>query len=108
MKSSGGWQWATEPPQSLLKGITEQINHETINRGQTASQQQLLEAAAKNLKANEVLFHNPTMIAYMTLDISPLRQGEDAPGKETIRLYDKIEGAYQLMMKNKWSYPADS
>lgn len=87
-----GWQWAKEPPESILAEIAEHIGHEAAEKGQTPSNNQLLEAARKRLSANEVLLYNPQSTAYTTLDLSPLHQGERPPGKEAIKLSAKYAG----------------
>ena len=86
------WQWVKEPPQPLLEEMAEHIGHEAAAKGHAPNKQQLIVAARKRLKSNEVLLYNPDSTAYMTLDLSPLRKGERAPGKESISLSAKYAG----------------
>ena len=104
-----GWLLADELPQKLLEEMAEHISHEATAKGHTPTPEQLLSAARKRLAANEVLLYNPETIAHMTLDFSPLKQGERAPSKKTIKLSAKYageslqqeEGVSQLVGKSK-------
>ena len=87
-----GWEWAKEPPAALLEEMAEHIEHEAKGKGYSPTQEQLLDAAKKRLKANEVLLYNPQSTAFMTLDLSHLKKGEKAPGKKTIKLSAKYAG----------------
>lgn len=86
------WRWSNTPPQSVLAEVAEHIGHEAAAKGQAPSQKQLLAAAQTRLAANEVFLYNPQSSAYMTLDLSPLHQGERPPGKETIELSARYAG----------------
>jgi len=87
-----GWLLAKEPPQQLLEEMAEHISHEAAEKGQHPTQEQLLGAARNRLAANEVLLYNPKTLAFMTLDFSPLKQGEREPGKKSIKLSAKYAG----------------
>lgn len=87
-----GWLLAAEPPQKLLEELAEHISHEAAAKGHSPSPAQLLEAARGRLLVNEVLLYNADTLAYMTLDFSPLGQGERAPGKKSLELSAKYAG----------------
>jgi hypothetical protein len=87
-----GWKWVKTPPQELLEEMAEHIGHEAEEKGYSPSQGQLLDAARKRLKANEVLLYNHQSKAHMSLDLSRLRQGEKAPSKKSIKLSAKGAG----------------
>lgn len=87
-----GWVLAAEPPQKLLEELAEHISHEAAAKGHSPSSAQLLEAARARLSANKVLLYNAVTLAYMTLDFSPLGQGERAPGRKSLELSAKYAG----------------
>lgn len=87
-----GWQLTTEPPQALVAEMAEHIGHEAAEKGYSPTQAQLMAAAIKRLKANEVLLYNPESTAFITLDMSHLRQGERPPSKKSIKLSAKYAG----------------
>ncbi len=87
-----GWELAEQPPAELLELLAEHIAHDASNKGHSPSQEQLLAAAKKRLKANEVLLYNPKTLAAMTIDFSHLRQDERPPSKESIKLSAKYAG----------------
>ncbi len=87
-----GWLLAKDPPQRLLEEMAEHISHEAGEKGYSPTKKQLLAAARKRLDANEVLLYNPETLAYLTLDLSHLRQGERAPTKKSIKLSAKYTG----------------
>lgn len=87
-----GWVQAKEPPQPMLEIFAEHIGHEAEEKGHSPSHEQLIEAAQKRLKTNDVILYNPNTNAHMLLDMSPLRRGEKAPSKNSIRLSAKYAG----------------
>ena len=87
-----GWQLADKTPQKLLEIMAEHIRHDAEEKGYVPSEEQLLTAAAKRLSANEALLYNPETLAHMSLDFSPLRQGERAPSEKSVRLSAKYAG----------------
>ena len=87
-----GWQLADKTPQKLLEIMAEHIRHDAEEKGYVPSEEQLLTAAEKRLSANEALLYNPETLAHMSLDFSPLRQGERAPSEKSVRLSAKYAG----------------
>jgi len=87
-----GWLLADKPPMNLLEEMAEHISHEAAAKGHSPSKDQLLSAARKRLAENEVILYNPKTISHLTLDFSPLRQGERAPSEKSIKLSAKYAG----------------
>lgn len=87
-----GWELATEPPTTLVADLAEHLGHDATDKGYSPSKDQLLDAARKRLRANEAILYNPQSKCYLTLDLSPMRQGEHPPSEETIRLSAKYAG----------------
>ena len=87
-----GWQLAVEPPPKLLQEMAEHISHDAAEKGYSPTKDQLLDAAQKRLTANEILLYNPQTMANMSIDFSPLRQGEREPSSKSIKLSAKYAG----------------
>ncbi len=81
-----GWLVPAETPDELLAEIALHIGHEATERGQTPTQQQLLQAAAKRMEANEQLLYHPQSGAWISIDFSPLRTKESPPTTKTLEL----------------------
>lgn len=81
-----GWVASAEPPQFLVDQMAEHMEHDAAAKGHYPSKKQMETAARKRLTTSEVLLYNPQTYAYMSLDFSQLRQGEQAPSQKTIEL----------------------
>ncbi len=81
-----GWLASAETPDELLAEIALHIGHEATEKGKTPTQQQLLQAAAKRMEANELLLYHPKSGAWISIDFSPLRTKEKSPTTKTLEL----------------------
>lgn len=86
------WTLALKAPDFLLEETAEHLEHELAAQGKHVDSAKLKAAAAKRLAANEVFIFNPASGAVMTLDFSPLREGEDPPGRKTVAASARYAG----------------
>jgi len=81
-----GWVAPAEVPDALLAEIALHIGHEAAEKGQAPTQQQLLQAAAKRMAANEQLLYHSQSGAWISIDFSPLAAKEEPPSASTLEL----------------------
>jgi hypothetical protein len=89
---SDRWSISREAPSFLIEEIAEHLEHELVAQGKKLDTAALRVAAQKRLAANETYIVNPISGAFMTIDFSPLREGEKAPGKKAIAASAKYAG----------------
>jgi hypothetical protein len=87
-----GWVSNPDPPQFLVDEMAEHIEHDAAQKGRHPSRDQLQKAARARFASNEALLFNPHSHAFMSLDFSPLSQGERAPSDKTIKLSARYAG----------------
>jgi hypothetical protein len=78
-----GWSLSLEPPQALVEETARQIAREP--EAAKASAMQIESAARKRLAVNEAFVCHAASGACLTIDFSPLRPGEAAPGASSLR-----------------------
>lgn len=81
-----GWSIFRRPPDFLLATTVEHLRQEAAALGKQPSDAQLQQAAVRRLAANELFLCNPVSTACLTIDFSPLRAGEKAPGEHEVAL----------------------
>ncbi|HKJ05405.1 MAG TPA: hypothetical protein VJ974_07410 [Geopsychrobacteraceae bacterium] len=86
------WVSDLEPPQALVDIMAEHIGHDAAQKGRHPSQGELQQLARKRFAENEALLFNPESHAFLSLDFSPLRQGERAPSHKSIKLSARYAG----------------
>jgi len=86
------WTISREAPAFLVEETAEHLGHELEAQGKKPDSAALQAAARKRLAANEAYIFNPASGAYLTIDFSPLREGEKAPGKKAIATSAKYAG----------------
>jgi hypothetical protein len=88
----GRWQVYRQPPAFLVAEIAEHLEHELAAQGKPAGAEAVRRAAEKRLAANEAFVCNPASGACLTIDFSPLRPDEDAPGGRAVALSARYAG----------------
>jgi len=86
------WSISNEAPSFLVEENVEHLEHELLAQGKKVDADALQAAARKRLAANEAFIVNLTSGACLTIDFSPLREGEAAPGKKTIATSARYAG----------------
>lgn len=86
------WVMTREAPAFLLEETVEHLEHELAAQGKHPDSDALKRAAEKRLAANEAYLCNPASHACMVIDFSPLREGEEAPGKRAIAASARYAG----------------
>jgi hypothetical protein len=86
------WSISREAPAFLIEETAEHLEHELLAQGKKVDPAALQAAAKKRLAANEAYIVNTASRAYLTIDFSPLREGETAPGKKAIAASAKYAG----------------
>ncbi len=80
---SARWQSTDAPPAFLVRQMAEHAEPAMLERA--ASKGLSAEDAMRQmLGSNEYFVFNPESEAYLLIDFSPLRSGEEAPGKKTV------------------------
>jgi len=90
--SGDRWSISREAPAFLVEEIAEHLEHELLAQGKKLDPAALQAAAQKRLAANEAYIVNPASGAYLAIDFSPLREGENAPSKKAIAASAKYAG----------------
>ncbi len=85
------WQHASEPPTFLVDKTAAHLdpNMKKMIGSQTMSSR---DVALKILSANELFIYNAASEAFLAVDFSPLREGEDAPSRRTIAASARLAG----------------
>jgi len=86
------WSISREAPSFLVEETAEHLEHELLAQGKKVDSSALEAAARKRLAANEAYIVNTASRAYLTIDFSPLRAGEKAPGKKAVAASAKYAG----------------
>jgi hypothetical protein len=89
-----GARWTITPqaPHFLLEETAEHLEHELAGQGKQLDSAKLKAAAAKRLSVNEAFVYNSESGAVLTIDFSPLREGEDPPGRKTVAASARYAG----------------
>ena len=87
-----GWVSNPKPPQYLVDEMAEHISHDAAAKGRYPSKDQVQKIALERFGENEALLFNPQSHAYISLDFSPLRQGERPPSQQSITLSARYAG----------------
>lgn len=86
------WTFSRQAPDFLLEETAEHLEHELAGQGKQVDPGKLKAAAAKRLAVNEVFVFNPDSGAVLTIDFSPLREGENPPGRKTVATSARYAG----------------
>lgn len=86
------WLVSREAPPFLVEETAEHLEHELLAQGKKVDPSQLEAVAKKRLAANEAYIVNRASKAYLTIDFSPLREGETAPGKKAVAASARYAG----------------
>jgi len=89
---SARWTISRQAPDFLLEETAEHLEHELAGQGKQLDPGKLRAAAVNRLAANEIFVFNPDSGAVLTLDFSPLREGEDPPGRKTVAASARYAG----------------
>lgn len=86
------WSISREAPSFLVEETAEHLEHELLAQGKKVDPAALEAAARKRLAANEAYIVNTASRAYLSIDFSPLREGERAPSKKAVAASAKYAG----------------
>lgn len=78
------WKLSRQAPLFLEESTAEHLEHELEAAGKRVDSAKLQELAARRLSANEAFVYNPATGAVLTIDFSPLRDGESTPGRRAL------------------------
>jgi hypothetical protein len=79
-----GWTYSRQAPQFLVEETVEHVTHELADQGKEVDAGQLRDAVNRRLATNEGFVYQPESHSMLLIDFSPLREGEAAPGRETV------------------------
>lgn len=86
------WEMSRQAPGFLLRETAEHLEHELAAQGKQVDAESLREAADRRLAANELFVFNPESGAVLTIDFSPLKENEKAPGHRTVAASARYAG----------------
>lgn len=87
-----GWVMSSEPPPFLLESTAEHLEHELAAAGKEVDDAKVRALAARRLAANEAYVYNPASGAVLTIDVSPLREGEAPPSRRAVATSARYAG----------------
>ncbi len=79
-----GWVVSADVPAYLLEETAHHIEHELKHKGITRSHDEIRDIALKRLAANELFIYNASSRAWIVIDFSPLREGEEPPSRQAV------------------------
>jgi hypothetical protein len=79
------WQVSKEPPDFLIQKRAAHLHAAQLEAARKAGIDSPEEAARQMLKAEELFLFNPESGAHLTIDFSPLREGEAPPRAGTLK-----------------------
>jgi len=86
------WVFSREAPDFLVEKTVGEIRDELLKQKKDPGEEAILTAARKRIAANEGFIFNPRTRAYLLIDFSPLRPGEDPPSSKTVALSARYAG----------------
>ena len=81
---AGGWVFARNPPDFLLRAVVTDLTRELAARGETIEPERVGALARQRLEANEGFVYQPGSESVLLIDFSPLRAGEKVPDRESV------------------------
>lgn len=87
-----GWEISREAPAFLLADMVEHLEHELAAAGKEVDPGKVQALAARRLAANEAFVYNPASTAALTIDFSPLREGESPPSRRAVATSARYAG----------------
>ncbi len=81
---SDRWEVAAEPPAFLIEDQVEHVRHELEEQGKAVETDVLRQQVLKRLQASELFVFNSKSLAYLELDLSPIKEGEPGPSRSTV------------------------